>query len=877
MLHPSRKYYIITDSATTLLSNFPEGWKESKVENSYSERYKTILRSFLSQELVFYRDGADILKEAYDSFGMDAKCQLRIEEKNDNYGYDLYSLGKIDFTTYVYDPVRESVSITVSDNDDITKLSNRDEITIPTSKTVSIDGDVVTPPTVRDITLQKQNLVKKADFSFQLDGNEIINSDKIENPQFLGSDSPPLTWNAGYLRPPALSGLGATIEHFTVSGVSSGMQTASSAYQDFLVCNNANGAAIDISGFICGAEQAVATSDFTTIQIELSVRLINGGGVQQKIYDFSSPIFTTDGSLNMTPRAIFSEKMSFSCRDGWKIQTRIQCNFTNETYVTTSTPLFCETSVVNYISTQEDDGNDKVNNFDLITSVVNQNDFTDEFTMPSGDDTVIFENKKEYRRNIKIETQDSECTISPFGYGDDDFVVRLDIVHYSEDGLIKDRTILINRTVNSFDEDVFNVNGIDESYSVLRGETIALSSYITTPNDSIGVARMEITSTDIDAVFDDLPPEDSQIEGFLFQDFLNHCMNVIVGENKLIISDDLIGDSRKNQINSAYNLMLLRGSLIRGFSASELPLSASFSEVFEDISKMFDVGMYYDYINERFVIDYMTNIHTDDDSTEHDLGLIDDVQISPLVEEIYKGVKAGNTTDSGIEDFYVKNEGHNDTSYTFPTENASEWLDLRNTISTDATDIEITRRYTKADTEDISRNNDNKLYFLKCYDLTSNVYKSEKTERVSIFNSPTYFADANLLLLPRWILENNSSRVKISFYKKNSTSLIQFQSSTYVIDGGVGCLYDDEEYNEQSDIILSELRMSLARYIAEKVEFNHLQDAELLSVIRENPHRIWKGTDRSGNEYQMYMRNSGGDPLLRESQWEMIKINTDRL
>lgn len=99
-------YYIDTAGALqntatkTPLVFTPSGWREKTLKLDRGFEYWGVIRSF-SLPLRYVKDGAKILRNLYYTYGVEAKCQLYIEQHNDTiavWDYQPYYAGDIDFS-----------------------------------------------------------------------------------------------------------------------------------------------------------------------------------------------------------------------------------------------------------------------------------------------------------------------------------------------------------------------------------------------------------------------------------------------------------------------------------------------------------------------------------------------------------------------------------------------------------------------------------------------------------------------------------------------------------------------------------------------------------------------------------------------------------
>ena len=91
-------YYIIYNDVTTKIQD-PIGWEEQGLSFTRNESL-TCIREF-SVPLEFVGNGYSLLKEIFTQEGYGAdNVFIKIERRNDNFEYEDFYYGKIDFKTY---------------------------------------------------------------------------------------------------------------------------------------------------------------------------------------------------------------------------------------------------------------------------------------------------------------------------------------------------------------------------------------------------------------------------------------------------------------------------------------------------------------------------------------------------------------------------------------------------------------------------------------------------------------------------------------------------------------------------------------------------------------------------------------------------------
>ena len=92
------KYSIIHNGVTTVLTTDPKGWQEESIGFTRSDDHG--LNVEYTVPLSFAKEGYKTLKAIFDSGGMFATAQLKIEKRNNSWGFNTFYLYKLDFRSY---------------------------------------------------------------------------------------------------------------------------------------------------------------------------------------------------------------------------------------------------------------------------------------------------------------------------------------------------------------------------------------------------------------------------------------------------------------------------------------------------------------------------------------------------------------------------------------------------------------------------------------------------------------------------------------------------------------------------------------------------------------------------------------------------------
>ena len=136
-----------------VLHHSPDGWMDAETTYSRHKVYRSVLRNTSTNELTFYKEGRDFIRNVYENSGIDANITLTVEKLNKTtWAYESYpSANKIDLATYIINEI--GVSVQLMDTQFKEKLINRDSTEVDILKLTTIEGLVVSPFTTELITM----------------------------------------------------------------------------------------------------------------------------------------------------------------------------------------------------------------------------------------------------------------------------------------------------------------------------------------------------------------------------------------------------------------------------------------------------------------------------------------------------------------------------------------------------------------------------------------------------------------------------------------------------------------------------------------------------------------------------------------------------
>lgn len=145
-----------------VLTADPIGWDDGTYTIKRSEIYKGAFHEYTTS-LKFHCDGGgkEFVDTVYQTFDIDGRIDVLVEYDCDGSGvYDILFNGIINLASYKTDG--EYTTVNIEKSDLLTKLFNRDEISVDLETTTSIGGSSITAPTATILNMHSQNIFFKS-------------------------------------------------------------------------------------------------------------------------------------------------------------------------------------------------------------------------------------------------------------------------------------------------------------------------------------------------------------------------------------------------------------------------------------------------------------------------------------------------------------------------------------------------------------------------------------------------------------------------------------------------------------------------------------------------------------------------------------------
>ena len=153
------KFVLSEPSEGTLtLHHAPDGWQDAETTYSRHKTYGSVLRSSSTNELTFYKEGRNFLKNCYENSGIDCSATMTVYKLNTTtWAYETYpAAGKFDFSTYQVNEI--GVKIQMMDTTFKEKVLNRASTEVNLISKTSIEGYVSQTALIDQVTMPSTSI-----------------------------------------------------------------------------------------------------------------------------------------------------------------------------------------------------------------------------------------------------------------------------------------------------------------------------------------------------------------------------------------------------------------------------------------------------------------------------------------------------------------------------------------------------------------------------------------------------------------------------------------------------------------------------------------------------------------------------------------------
>ena len=144
---PRYKFTLISPDGSKVLTNSPLEWNKGVLEFERKIKFGGVFINFALDNLTFIKEGYNFLKGLKDTYGINATCELKIEEFNgEDREYEEFPVRfAVIFSTWhavrVGDTkIQIGVNLTVQNSNELVNFENRKGVDVDLTKTVSIGG-----------------------------------------------------------------------------------------------------------------------------------------------------------------------------------------------------------------------------------------------------------------------------------------------------------------------------------------------------------------------------------------------------------------------------------------------------------------------------------------------------------------------------------------------------------------------------------------------------------------------------------------------------------------------------------------------------------------------------------------------------------------
>ena len=382
------------------------------------------------------------------------------------------------------------------------------------------------------------------------------------------------------------------------------------------------------------------------------------------------------------------------------------------------------------------------------------------------------------------------------------------------------------------------------------------------------------SSTDVDnGIFNERTEgeEDSLVRGFYDHEMASRITQLTTSEtnvNKLIYAP-ILGKTDSEFITYASSGFFARffntnGYQLRGLT--DRAINASFRDWFTTRKAIKPIGLWFDKINDYFIIDEIEAFYKSELAGVH-LGEVSKLKITPAKKWYYNNLLTGYPKTEN-EDFQGVNEFNTETEHSISIETKSK-NNIRAKHHTATVDQELARRLNKRNYASKDTKYDKNIYLTKL-NSSNETIQGELADIDGFEDVDQYY---NTTITPRQNQIRQQILANAALFKDISEEFKFIKSAK---DTNVS--YTDPEegvsVNEFDDI--PQLFEPLV--YPEIYEFEALYTKEIRDEIENNPHAIYPLTDKDGNELYGYIYPKiEGKPYKQIAQYSLIRVNPNRI
>jgi hypothetical protein len=397
------------------------------------------------------------------------------------------------------------------------------------------------------------------------------------------------------------------------------------------------------------------------------------------------------------------------------------------------------------------------------------------------------------------------------------------------------------------------------------GWTVKFQSYFTFTGESYnGQATINLTHTvnNFDFTIINIGEPETSVKGFLPHEAFTRLVQLMTSETD---TDKLFYSEFFGRTYSEFETYSINGEgaldfITSGFNLRGYPnraLNVSFRELYKIFDGIYNLGVGFDYTNDRFYIEQKQEFYKSN-YFMFELSSVKDLKIKPLGDEYYSQIFSGYKNKVEYEELQGANE------YNVPTEHSislpvKNKLDIQGGYYTDSIGMELARRkqYKNYVSEDTRYDN---LIFIVKTDGSAVIQNGTGVtgfEGIDLYYNINFTPRENLI---RW-----ANILKIPLWK--STILVKFVKSQKDID----ITYTNQNndvVNEFDDIEASEL-LDTRLFNPEVYSFEAPLTSIMVTTLLSDPHGYVEFTFDNVT-YQGFVKKIESNDYGENATWELL-------
>jgi hypothetical protein len=296
-------------------------------------------------------------------------------------------------------------------------------------------------------------------------------------------------------------------------------------------------------------------------------------------------------------------------------------------------------------------------------------------------------------------------------------------------------------------------------------------------------------------------------------------------------------------------------------------LNIPFRDLFQCLSSITPIGMWFDSKNDRFYIDSIEKFYKTS-FFPFILTEISDLDITPAKDFYFNEIESGYPSFEN-EDFQGAKEINTKTSHQISIETSNK-LDLRSPINASSISIELARRSNRDSVgSSTDTKYDSEIYITRVDDD----YQTLQGDLQNLSGFSGLDKYYNLEKTPRQNLQRNMSLLYQAALFKDSNEITQFTSS----EKDENISYRDQltgnDVNEFDDIEQYDQQMTKPEFY----EFTSLYNNSIRTEIKKDPHRVLRFVDANNITKYGYIWEINGSVEKGTAKYKLVRANENRL